>query len=116
MSIFRGLSVQDNYLGQFWTLEISDAPGRAKGSSIAVGIFHRTPAPRAGLWRCLGRERVAGSNIAAVWRRSQIPTVDGTFCRGSMPISVDDIRHLVADLKKTPGIGVLITDHNVRER
>ena len=30
------------------------------------------------------------------------------------PISVDDIRHLVADLKKR-GIGVLITDHNVRE-
>ncbi|HAR53759.1 MAG TPA: LPS export ABC transporter ATP-binding protein, partial [Roseovarius nubinhibens] len=30
------------------------------------------------------------------------------------PISVGDIRHLVADLKKR-GIGVLITDHNVRE-
>ena len=33
---------------------------------------------------------------------------------GVDPISVDDIRHLVADLKKR-GIGVLITDHNVRE-
>ena len=33
---------------------------------------------------------------------------------GVDPISVGDIRHLVADLK-TRGIGVLITDHNVRE-
>ena len=33
---------------------------------------------------------------------------------GVDPISVGDIRHLVADLKKR-GIGVLITDHNVRE-
>lgn len=33
---------------------------------------------------------------------------------GVDPISVGDIRNLVADLK-TRGIGVLITDHNVRE-
>ena len=33
---------------------------------------------------------------------------------GVDPISVGDIRHLVSDLK-TRGIGVLITDHNVRE-
>ena len=33
---------------------------------------------------------------------------------GVDPISVGDIRHLVQDLK-TRGIGVLITDHNVRE-
>ena len=33
---------------------------------------------------------------------------------GVDPISVNDIRHLVADLR-TRGIGVLITDHNVRE-
>ena len=33
---------------------------------------------------------------------------------GVDPISVGDIRHLTADLKKR-GIGVLITDHNVRE-
>ncbi len=33
---------------------------------------------------------------------------------GVDPISVADIRHLVADLR-TRGIGVLITDHNVRE-
>ena len=33
---------------------------------------------------------------------------------GVDPISVGDIRHLVADLTKR-GIGVLITDHNVRE-
>ena len=33
---------------------------------------------------------------------------------GVDPISVEDIRHLVADLKNR-GIGVLITDHNVRE-
>jgi lipopolysaccharide export system ATP-binding protein len=33
---------------------------------------------------------------------------------GVDPISVGEIRHLVADLKKR-GIGVLITDHNVRE-
>jgi lipopolysaccharide export system ATP-binding protein len=33
---------------------------------------------------------------------------------GVDPISVGDIRNLVSDLKKR-GIGVLITDHNVRE-
>ena len=38
----------------------------------------------------------------------------GRRAAGVDPISVGDIRQLVADLKKR-GIGVLITDHNVRE-
>ncbi|MEY4159469.1 MAG: export transporter ATP-binding protein, partial [Pseudomonadota bacterium] len=33
---------------------------------------------------------------------------------GIDPLSINDIRHLVKDLKNR-GIGVLITDHNVRE-
>ena len=36
------------------------------------------------------------------------------MCSSDLPIAVGEIRHLVHDLKSR-GIGVLITDHNVRE-
>ena len=48
-----------------------------------------------------------------MWFCPHLVVLDEPFA-GVDPISVDDIRHLVADLKKR-GIGVLITDHNVRE-
>ena len=40
--------------------------------------------------------------------------LDEPFAGVDLPISVGDIRQLVAELKKR-SIGVLITDHNVRE-
>ena len=49
----------------------------------------------------------------AIAQKTPVLLLDEPFA-GVDPISVGDIRHLVADLKKR-GIGVLITDHNVRE-
>ena len=84
MSIFRGLSAEDNIMA---ILEIAE-PSRARR-----------------------RERVEIARCLAANPRYLL--LDEPFA-GVDPISVGDIRHLVADLRKR-GIGVLITDHNVRE-
>jgi lipopolysaccharide export system ATP-binding protein len=49
----------------------------------------------------------------ARWRRA-LDHAAGRAFRRHRPLSIADIRHLVKDLKRR-GIGVLITDHNVRE-
>ena len=64
--------------------------------------------------RRLAGERLVEAEIArALATRPGFILLDEPFA-GVDPISVGDIRHLVADLRKR-GIGVLITDHNVRE-
>ncbi len=112
MSIFRGMSVEDNIMA---ILEIA-VPDRHKRrerledllSEFSIEHLRRTPAialsggerRRAEIARCLA----AGPKYVLL---------DEPFA-GVDPIAVGEIRHLVADLK-TRGIGVLITDHNVQE-
>ena len=112
VSIFRGMSVEDNILS---ILEIAEPDRRARRekleellSEFSIEHLRRAPAlslsggerRRVEIARCLA----AGPNYVLL---------DEPFA-GVDPIAVGEIRHLVADLKKR-GIGVLITDHNVRE-
>jgi lipopolysaccharide export system ATP-binding protein len=60
-----------------------------------------------------GGERRRAEIARALAANPSIMLLDEPFA-GIDPISIADIRDLVADLK-TRGIGVLITDHNVRE-
>ena len=60
-----------------------------------------------------GGERRRAEIARALAANPSIMLLDEPFA-GIDPISISDIRDLVADLK-TRGIGVLITDHNVRE-
>ncbi|MDG1456998.1 MAG: LPS export ABC transporter ATP-binding protein [Pseudoprimorskyibacter sp.] len=112
MSIFRGLSVEDNILS---VLEISLRDRHARRERLEellseFSIEHLRRAPSLAL---SGGERRRVEIARCLAADPKYLLLDEPFA-GVDPISVGDIRHLVADLKKR-GIGVLITDHNVRE-
>lgn len=112
MSIFRGLSVEDNILA---ILDISENDRRKRRERLEellseFSIEHLRRAPALAL---SGGERRRVEIARCLAANPRYLLLDEPFA-GVDPISVGDIRHLVADLKKR-GIGVLITDHNVRE-
>ncbi len=112
MSIFRGLSVEDNILA---VLEISERDPHSRRERLEellsdFSIEHLRRAPALAL---SGGERRRVEIARCLAADPKYLLLDEPFA-GVDPISVGDIRHLVADLKKR-GIGVLITDHNVRE-
>ncbi|KHA50523.1 LPS export ABC transporter ATP-binding protein [Sulfitobacter geojensis] len=112
MSIFRGLSVQDNISA---ILDISVPIRRQRRERLEellseFSIEHLRRAPALAL---SGGERRRVEIARCLAANPNYLLLDEPFA-GVDPISVGDIRHLVADLKNR-GIGVLITDHNVRE-
>lgn len=112
MSIFRGLSVQDNIAAVLDITESNRHKRRERLEELLseFSIEHLRRAPALALSGG-ERRRVEIARCLAV--RPKYLLLDEPFA-GVDPISVGDIRHLVADLKNR-GIGVLITDHNVRE-
>ena len=112
MSIFRGLSVQDNIAAVLDIAESNRHKRRERLEELLseFSIEHLRRAPALALSGG-ERRRVEIARCLAV--RPKYLLLDEPFA-GVDPISVGDIRHLVADLKNR-GIGVLITDHNVRE-
>ena len=112
MSIFRGLSVQDN-ISAILDISISDARGRRERLEALLSQFSIEHLRRAPALALSGGERRRVEIARCLAADPKYLLLDEPFA-GVDPISVDDIRHLVADLKKR-GIGVLITDHNVRE-
>ncbi len=112
MSIFRGMSVEDNILS---ILEISEPDGLRRRDKLEellseFSIEHLRRAPALAL---SGGERRRAEIARCLAAGPKYVLLDEPFA-GVDPIAVGEIRHLVADLK-TRGIGVLITDHNVRE-
>ncbi len=112
MSIFRGLSVEDNILA---VLDISyrDPHKRRERLEELLSDFSIEHLRRAPALALSGGERRRVEIARCLAADPKYLLLDEPFA-GVDPISVGDIRHLVADLKKR-GIGVLITDHNVRE-
>lgn len=112
VSIFRGLSVEDNILA---VLEIA-MPDRHKRRErleellSEFSITHLRLAPALAL---SGGERRRVEIARCLAADPKYLLLDEPFA-GVDPIAVGEIRHLVQDLKGR-GIGVLITDHNVRE-
>ena len=112
MSIFRGLSVEDNILA---ILDISVKDGHKRRERLEellsdFSIEHLRRAPALAL---SGGERRRVEIARCLAANPRYLLLDEPFA-GVDPISVGDIRNLVTELK-TRGIGVLITDHNVRE-
>ncbi|MCA0920340.1 LPS export ABC transporter ATP-binding protein [Pseudooceanicola nanhaiensis] len=112
MSIFRGLSVEDNILA---ILEIThrDTHKRRERLEELLSEFSIEHLRRAPALALSGGERRRVEIARCLAAEPRYLLLDEPFA-GVDPISVGDIRHLVQDLKKR-GIGVLITDHNVRE-
>jgi len=112
MSIFRGMNVQDN-IASILDISVKDRQKRRERLEELLSEFsieHLRSAPALAL---SGGERRRVEIARCLAARPKYLLLDEPFA-GVDPISVGDIRHLVADLKKR-GIGVLITDHNVRE-
>ena len=112
MSIFRGLSVEDNILA---ILDISVKDGHKRRERLEellsdFSIEHLRRAPALAL---SGGERRRVEIARCLAANPRYLLLDEPFA-GVDPISVGDIRNLVTELK-TRGIGVLITDNNVRE-
>ena len=112
MSILRGLSVQDNISA---ILDISEKDRHKRRERLEellseFSIEHLRRAPALAL---SGGERRRVEIARCLAAEPNYLLLAEPFA-GVDPISVGDIRHLVADLKNR-GIGVLITDHNVRE-
>ena len=112
MSIFRGLSVEDNVMA---VLEIAEPDPRRRrdrleGLLAEFGIGHLRRAPALSL---SGGERRRAEIARCLASDPRYLLLDEPFA-GVDPIAVGDIRALVGQLK-TRGLGVLVTDHNVRE-
>ncbi|MEJ5218022.1 LPS export ABC transporter ATP-binding protein [Cognatishimia sp. D5M38] len=112
MSIFRGLSVEDNIMAVLDIAEKDRVKRREKLEALLseFTIEHLRQAPALAL---SGGERRRVEIARCLAADPKYLLLDEPFA-GVDPISVGDIRVLVADLKQR-GIGVLITDHNVRE-
>ena len=112
MSIFRGLSVEDNILA---ILEIAepDRTTRRERLEELLSEFSITHLRRAPALALSGGERRRAEIARCLAAGPRYVLLDEPFA-GVDPIAVGEIRGLVHDLKDR-GIGVLITDHNVRE-
>lgn len=112
MSIFRGLSVQDN-ISAILDIAVADRHKRRERLEELLSEFSIEHLRRASALALSGGERRRVEIARCLAADPKYLLLDEPFA-GVDPISVGDIRHLVADLKNR-GIGVLITDHNVRE-
>lgn len=111
-SIFRGLTVEQNILA---VLEVSepDAGVRRARLEQLLEEFGLTPLRDSSAMALSGGERRRCEIARALAANPTIMLLDEPFA-GIDPISIADIRELVRELKQR-AIGVLITDHNVRE-
>ncbi|WP_442681888.1 LPS export ABC transporter ATP-binding protein [Stenotrophomonas sp. JC08] len=112
-SIFRKLSVADNIRLVLELREDLDADGRERElSSLLDELQIGHVAEQAGA-SLSGGERRRCEIARALAARPRLILLDEPFA-GVDPISVGEIQRIVTHLKQR-GIGVLITDHNVRE-
>ena len=112
MSIFRGLSVEDNILA-ILDISVKDGHKRRERLEELLSDFSIEHLRRAPALVLSGGERRRVEIARCLAANPRYLLLDEPFA-GVDPISVGDIRNLVTELK-TRGIGVLITDHNVRE-
>ena len=112
-SIFRKLSVTDNIMAILETRKDLDRAGRQAELESLLQEFHiHHIADSLGMSLSGGERRRVESARARATNPNFI-LLDEPFA-GVDPISVGDIKQIIHHLK-TKGIGILITDHNVRE-
>jgi lipopolysaccharide export system ATP-binding protein len=111
-SVFRGLNVEQNVMA---ALEVAEADADKRDlmldellAEFGIGHLRRTPA-----LALSGGERRRVEIARALATQPAYILLDEPLA-GIDPIAVNEIRDLVGHLKDR-GIGVLITDHNVRE-
>jgi lipopolysaccharide export system ATP-binding protein len=111
-SIFRGLTVEQNILAILETLKL-DAAARRKRLADLLNELNLTPLAHAPAYTLSGGERRRAEITRALVIAPRFILLDEPFA-GIDPIAVSEIQKIIFHLKER-GIGVLITDHNVRE-
>lgn len=111
-SIFRKLTVEDNLRAILQTLSLSKAEQEKKIDDLLEEFKITHIRQRLGM-QLSGGERRRVEIARALALEPHFMLLDEPFA-GIDPISVSDIQGIVSYLKKR-GMGILITDHNVRE-
>jgi len=111
-SIFRGLTVEQNIVAILETLGRDGATRRARLRELLAEL-NLTPLAQAPAYTLSGGERRRAEITRALVTSPKFILLDEPFA-GIDPIAVTDIQKIIFHLRDR-GIGVLITDHNVRE-
>lgn len=111
-SVFRRMTVEENILAVLETLDL-DSAERNKRLQALIGEFNIGHIARQKAFTLSGGERRRVEVARALALDPKFLLLDEPFA-GIDPLAVADIQKMIQKLKKQ-GIGVLITDHNVRE-
>jgi len=111
-SIFRKLTVRENLLSIFETLDIPQEETEERLEDLLLelgieGVQHQKA------YTLSGGQRRRTEIARALVTQPRFLLLDEPFA-GVDPIAVEDIQAIISDLKAR-GIGILITDHNVRD-
>ena len=111
-SIFRGMTVEQNVMAVVELHEPDDVRAAARVTELLqeLHIDHLRGAPAVSL---SGGERRRVEIARALASEPEYMLLDEPFA-GIDPLAITDIREVISYLKRR-GIGILITDHNVRE-
>lgn len=111
-SIFKKLTVEQNVMAILETFQMSKAKRKNIADSLLeeLGIHHLSGQPASVL---SGGERRRLEIARALATNPSFILLDEPFA-GIDPLAVIDIKNIIGHLKKR-GIGILISDHNVRE-
>ena len=113
-SIFRKLSVEDNLMAILETrADLSRAQQRDKAQEL-MERFNITRLRKSQAIQLSGGEKRRLTIARALASNPRLVMLDEPFA-GVDPIAVQDIQRIVASLRETDGLSILITDHNVRE-
>ena len=111
-SIFRGLTVEQNILAILETMPLDAAARRTRLRELLAEL-NLTPLAQSPAHTLSGGERRRAEITRALVVQPKFVLLDEPFA-GIDPIAVTDIQKIIFHLRSR-GIGVLITDHNVRE-
>ena len=112
-SIFRTLTVAENIMAILETRKELSAQQKEEKLESLLQEFHITHIRNNKGMSLSGGERRRTEIARALATEPRFILLDEPFA-GVDPISVSDIKEIISHLKNT-GIGVLLTDHNVRE-
>ncbi len=111
-SVFRGLTVEQNIMAILETLDLPGAERRTRLRDLLAELG-LTPLAKSPAYTLSGGERRRCEITRALVMSPKFMLLDEPFA-GIDPIAVTDIQNIIFHLKERR-IGVIITDHNVRE-
>lgn len=111
-SVFRKLTVEENILAILETLNLKSAQRRDRLDELLESLS-LTKVARQRAYTLSGGERRKLEIARSLVRSPSILMLDEPFS-GVDPLAVNDIQEIVRDLRDK-GLGIIITDHNVRE-